>query len=107
MSPEVMAAIVVASSLGAWAFFMAYLRARPEAAPQVESSLIPSEASGGVAVAERAPKPRRPADEAAGVTRRQFLNRAYFAAVLVALGNFALASLDYPWPGGGRRPAAT
>ena len=35
------------------------------------------------------------------LTRRQFLNRAYFAAVLVALGNFALASLDYLWPRGG------
>lgn len=33
-----------------------------------------------------------------GVTRRQFLNRAYLAAVTVGVSNFALASLDYLLP---------
>jgi len=104
MSQTAMAVLIVLGSLAAWALFMAYVRTHPEAAPQVESSLIPSEATagaGGGTVAERTPRARRVVDEAAGVTRRQFLNRAYFAAVLVALGNFALASLDYLWPRGG------
>ena len=103
MSATGLAFLIVAASLAAWALFMAFVRARPEAAPQVESSLIPSPSAAGVGVVERAPRPRRPGDDAAGVTRRQFLNRAYFAAVLVALSNFALASLDYLWPraGGG------
>ncbi len=99
MTQTALAAVIVVVSLAAWALFMAFIRARPETAPQVESSLLPA---GGVAAAlERPVRPRSSADEAAGVTRRQFINRAYFAAVLVALSNFALASLDFLWPRGG------
>ena len=95
-----MAAVVVASSVVAWALFMAYLRARPEAAPRVESSLAPAQSavSAPGTIIERTPRPRSSANDVAGVTRRQFLNRAYVAAVLVGLFNFALASLDYLWP---------
>ena len=103
MSPTALAALIVVLTLAAWALFMSFLRARPEAAPQVESSLLPSGVPAASAIAvELTPRAlRSPADDAAGVTRRQFLNRAYFAAVLVALSNFALASLDYLWPRGG------
>jgi cytochrome b6-f complex iron-sulfur subunit len=104
MSQTAFAAVIVGASLVAWVLFMLYLRARPEAAPQVESSLMSPEASTGAAhgtVIDRMPRPRQSGVDAAGVTRRQFLNRAYFAAVAVALLNFALASLDYLWPRGG------
>ena len=101
MTPDLVAGGVVVVAVGAWAIFMAYLRARPEAAPPVESSLRIAAAGAPVAgsgMAERTPKPRSSAADVAGVTRRQFLNRAYLAAVLVGLSNFALASLDYLWP---------
>ncbi len=104
MSAQLLAAVVVAASVAAWAIFMAYLRVRPEAAPPVESSLMSAQSSTGAApgtVIERTPRARSSGNDAAGVTRRQFLNRAYFAAVLVGLSNFALASLDYLWPRGG------
>jgi cytochrome b6-f complex iron-sulfur subunit len=104
MSQTALAAVIVGGTLVAWALFILYLRARPEAAPQVESSLMSPQASTGAAhgtVIDRMPRPRQSGVDAAGVTRRQFLNRAYFAAVAVALLNFALASLDYLWPRGG------
>src|SRR5256886_16371463 len=104
MSQTALAAVIIGATLVAWALFMLYLRARPEAAPQVESSLMSPQSSTGAAhgtVIDRMPRPRQSGVDAAGVTRRQFLNRAYFAAVLVALSNFALASLDYLWPRGG------
>src|SRR6266700_3593047 len=102
MTQTAMAAVIVVVTLAAWALFMAYIRARPEAAPQVESSLM--RATGSAApgsVIEPTPRARRSGDDAAGVTRRQFLNRAYFAAIGVGLSNFALASLDFLWPRGG------
>src|SRR6266700_3917991 len=100
MRAQLMAAVVVAPSVVAWALFMAYLRARPEAAPRVESSLAPAQSavSAPGTIIERTPRPRSSANDVAGVNRRQFLNRAYVAAVLVGLFNFALASLDYLWP---------
>ena len=101
MTPDLLAGVVVVASVGAWAIFMAYLRARPEAAPPVESSLgvLPTGAPvAGSGIAERTPKPRSSTADAASATRRQFLNRAYVAAALVGLSNFALASLDYLWP---------
>ena len=101
MTPDLLAGGVVVASVGGWAIFTAYLRARPEAAPPVESSLRLRPTGAPVAtsgMAERTPKPRSSAADVAGVTRRQFLNRAYVAAVLVGLSNFALASLDYLWP---------
>src|SRR5436305_12045043 len=104
MSQTALAVVIVGVTLVAWALFMLYLRARPEAAPHVESSLMsPSSSTGAVpgTVIERSPRARRSGDDAAGVTRRQFLNRAYFAAVGIGLLNFALASLDFLWPRGG------
>ncbi|HEX9315387.1 MAG TPA: hypothetical protein VGA71_08290, partial [Actinomycetota bacterium] len=96
MTQTTLAAVIVGGTLVAWALFMLYLRARPEAAPQVESSLMSPQASTGAVpgtVIERSPRARRSGDDAAGVTRRQFINRAYFAAIAVGLLNFALASL--------------
>src|ERR1051326_1137703 len=110
MTQTTVAGIIVVVTLVAWALFMAYLRARPEAAPQVESSLMRTSGSAAPGtVVEPTPRARRSGDDAAGVTRRQFLNRAYFAAVAVGLLNFALASLDYLWPrgGGGLGPKIT
>src|SRR5204862_208471 len=86
MSQTTLAAVIVGGTLVAWALFMLYLRARPEAAPQVESSLMSPQASTGAVpgtVIERSPRARRSGDDAAGVTRRQFINRAYFAAIAV------------------------
>ncbi|HEU5001440.1 MAG TPA: Rieske 2Fe-2S domain-containing protein [Actinomycetota bacterium] len=91
MSIGSLVALIVFITLAAWVLFMVYLRAKPDAAPEIEGSIM---ASSG----ERNPRPRASFDDAAGVTRRQFLNRAYVAAVVVALGNFALASLDFLWP---------
>lgn len=91
MSIGSLVALIIFISLAAWALFMVYLRAKPDAAPTVEGSIT---APSG----EMNPRPRASFDDAAGVTRRQFLNRAYVAAVVVALGNFALASLDFLWP---------
>src|SRR5216683_4418587 len=87
MSAQLLAAVVVAASVAAWGIFMAYLRARPEAAPPVESSLMSAQSSTGAlpgTLVERTPRARSSGNDAAGVTRRQFLNRAYFAAVGVA-----------------------
>lgn len=95
MSVGSLVAIIIVVSLAAWLLFMLYLRSRPSAAPEVEGSIM-SPNSG-----EMAPRPRANFDETEGVTRRQFLNRAYATALGVALANFALASLDYLWPRGG------
>ena len=101
MTQTALAALIIVATVVAWGLFMAFIRANPNAAPKVESSLV-SATSGGSpgSVLERTPRPQG-GNDAAGVTRRQFLNRAYFAAVGVALANFALASLDYLWPRGG------
>jgi len=102
MTQTAMAGLIVAVTLAAWALFMAYIRARPEAAPQVESSLMRATGSAPPGtVLEPTPRARHSGEDAAGVTRRQFLNRAYFAAIGVGLLNFALASLDFLWPRGG------
>jgi hypothetical protein len=79
MSQTALAAVIIGASLVAWVLLLAYLRARPEAAPQVESSLTSS--SSGAApgtVIERMPRPRQSGVDAAGVTRRQFLNGRSF-----------------------------
>lgn len=100
MSPASLVVLIVVVSLAAWALFMAYLHAAPEAAPRVPGLMMatttlerPSGTTG-----DMSPRARRAFDDAASVTRRQFLNRAYVAAILVGLSNFALASLDYLWP---------
>ncbi|MGH2719219.1 MAG: Rieske 2Fe-2S domain-containing protein [Actinomycetota bacterium] len=82
--------LVLAAFAAAWILFFLYLRARPGAAPDIEDTLLrPRQAEL---------TPRVAPEDGAGVTRRQFLNRAYVAGVAVALSNFALASLDYLWP---------
>ena len=47
MSQTALAAVIVGGTLIAWALFMLYLRARPEAAPHVESSLMSPQSSTG------------------------------------------------------------
>lgn len=95
MSVGSLVAIIIFVSLAAWLLFMLYLRSRPSAAPEVAGSIMSPDS------AEMSPRARASFDDAAGVTRRQFLNRAYVTAVGVALANFALASIDYLWPRGG------
>lgn len=91
MSEGALVVLIIFISVGAWALFMVYLRAAPKSAPEIEDSIM---APGS----ELTPRPRQSFDDAAGVTRRQFLNRAYVAGIAVALTNFALASLDFLWP---------
>ncbi|MGH2768721.1 MAG: ubiquinol-cytochrome c reductase iron-sulfur subunit [Actinomycetota bacterium] len=107
MSPGLLAALVVAASVLAWVAFMGVLAmgARMTAAteaPAAEKGRVGGAATPqaypGAPPPEPEPKPRRKVDDAGGVTRRQFLNRAYFAAFGVAMLNFALASLDFVWP---------
>ncbi|MGH2704178.1 MAG: ubiquinol-cytochrome c reductase iron-sulfur subunit [Actinomycetota bacterium] len=110
MSPALLIAIVVGATLVAWLAFMAYVstgaraRAAAEArasAPDRERVLVGAGPRRGAPVYERAQpaRPRRRGEEdAASVTRRQFLNRAYLGAFTIGLANFGLASLDFLWP---------
>jgi cytochrome b6-f complex iron-sulfur subunit len=91
MSEGALVVLIVFITLAAWVLFMVYLRARPTAGPEIEESML---APGS----ELTPVPRRSFDDTAGVTRRQFINRAWVAGISVALVNFALASLDFLWP---------
>ena len=62
MSQTALAAVIVGGTLIAWALFMLYLRARPEAAPHVESSLMSPQSSTGAVpgtVIERSPRGER------------------------------------------------
>ncbi|HEY2667554.1 MAG TPA: ubiquinol-cytochrome c reductase iron-sulfur subunit [Actinomycetota bacterium] len=92
MSPTELAGVIIAVTVVSWLGLLVLLRTTSPAT-------VGSGSSGSLAARRR----RGARGDAAGVTRRQFLNRAYLAAVLVALANFALASLDYLWPrsGGG------
>jgi len=85
MTALTFAGMIVGVTVAAWGLFFASARGMVSA----------GESSGN---AEQLPWRRSAADDASGVTRRQFLNRAYVAAVLVGLSNFSLASLDYVWP---------
>src|SRR5216684_2572732 len=73
MTQTALAAVIVGVTLVAWALFMLYLRARPEAAPHVESSLMSPQSSTGAVpgtVIERSPRARRSGDDAAGGCRQ-------------------------------------
>lgn len=101
-NPFVLAGIVVAASIAAWVLFMAYVsmpsRRQELATPLPEKVLVGVGAEGAEGMVEPAPPPRRQKEEAEGVTRRQFINRAYVGALFVGLANFSLASLDFLWP---------
>lgn len=91
MSEGSLVVVVLAAAVAAWVLFFVYLRARPGSAPEIEDTVLRPRQQ------ELIPR-SAPVDDVTGVTRRQFLNRAYLAGVAVGLSNFALASLDYLWP---------
>lgn len=114
MSPQVVAGLVVVVSVAAWAAFMGYLflvkgrapeAAEEEAVEEREEALVGARAAEGAPgyvveldVPEPKPKPRRVEEDAEGVSRRQFLNKAWVASIWVGLLQFSAASLDFVWP---------
>ena len=111
MSPQTLAIIVVLVSLAAWGAFMAYTALAPKKAihgiglplppKEDEASAEPVEGVPHVAetaVPEARPRARRLEEDLQGVSRRQFLNRAWGVALLVSLGQFAMASIDFLYP---------
>ena len=112
MSPQVVAGLVIVASVAAWFAFLGYITLfrRREAeetipVPEPEAALAGATQAAGAAgyVRETAlpaakPRPRRPSEDAAGITRRQFLNRTWIAGILVGLAQFGMASLDFLYP---------
>ena len=86
MTPFDAALLVVVTTLAGWGVLSAWLWRRREAVGEKGAVDVP------------AAQPR--IEAARGVTRRQFLNRAYLTAIVVGLSNVALASLDFLWPRG-------
>lgn len=110
MSPQVIAGLVVVATILAWAGFMAYVvlgKKRPEEqfAEEPSQELVAARAVSGapgyvveLEVPEPAPRPRRVEEDVRGVTRRKFLNLAWFTALGIGTLNLTLASLDFMWP---------
>lgn len=110
MSPQIVAFLVVAASLAAWAAFLAVIVLGKRRGAEVETeereeALVGAAAAAGapayvleLEVPEPAPKPRRVEEDVAGVSRRQFLNRSWVTALLIGAANFGMASLDFLWP---------
>jgi cytochrome b6-f complex iron-sulfur subunit len=111
LSPELVAGIVVVASVGAWALFLGYLfvvkgsgviekEAPAETAEVLVSAGVQAEGAPSYVVELDVPepKPRRIDDDAQGVTRRQFLNRAWVGSLMVGLVQFGAASIDFLWP---------
>ncbi|MGH2812001.1 MAG: ubiquinol-cytochrome c reductase iron-sulfur subunit [Actinomycetota bacterium] len=112
MSPQVLAGLVVIISVAAWLGFLGYITLfrRREAeeevpVPEPEEALVGATQAQGApayvvetAAPEPRPKPRRPEEDVQGVTRRQFLNRAWVAAILVGFAQFSMASLSFLYP---------
>lgn len=107
MSAGVVAGLVVAVSLAAWAAFMAFLAlgGKRHLAEAEEEEVLEGAAVAGtpgyvveLATPEPKPKARRVEDDAAGVTRRQFLNRGLSVGLLTGLAQFSIASLDFLFP---------
>lgn len=106
MTPLQAAVLVVAATLSGWGILWASfwrrretLKAKGTLAPATalpEASVRPGQPSAR----DHVPPARQRSEAARGVTRRQFLNRAYVAAILAGLSNVALASLDFLWPRG-------
>lgn len=111
MSPQVLAGLVIAVSVAAWFGFLGYITLfrRKEAegtipVPEAEAGLAGATPAPGAAgyvleapVARRE-RARRPEEDAQGITRRQFLNRAWVTSILVGLAQFSMASLDFLYP---------
>lgn len=112
MTPPVVAGLVIAVSVAAWLGFLGYLTLfrRKEAdvelpVPEPEAALVGAKPAEGApsyvletAPPEPRPKARRPEEDAQGITRRQFLNRAWVTGVFVGLAQFSMASLDFLYP---------
>ena len=107
MTPFQAAALVVVATLAGWGVLGTWLWRRREALEAkgtfAAGATVPEAPAraGQPWPREHVPPMRQRSDAARGVTRRQFLNRAYLAAILAGLSNFALASLDFLWPRGG------
>jgi cytochrome b6-f complex iron-sulfur subunit len=112
MSPQLLAGLVVVLSVAAWGAFLAYTTLGARRHKEMEEAVAapaPEPALTSVAVpgappylreieAPRLPKPRRPEEDVQGVSRRQFLNRAYVTGILVGLAQFSIASIDFLYP---------
>lgn len=113
MSPQLLAGVVVIVSVAAWAAFLAYTTLGSRRQKELEELPVPEpeEALVGAPVAPGAPayvrevpaerirkRLARPDQDAHGMTRRQFLNRTWVGGMLVFLGQFTLASLDFLYP---------
>jgi cytochrome b6-f complex iron-sulfur subunit len=111
MSPQLIAGLVIAVSVAAWFGFLGYITLfrRKEAegfipVPEPEAALAgatPAPGAAGYVLEAPVPRrarPRRPEEDAQGITRRQFLNRAWVTGILVGLAQFSLASLDFLYP---------
>ncbi|HLF69581.1 MAG TPA: ubiquinol-cytochrome c reductase iron-sulfur subunit [Actinomycetota bacterium] len=109
MSPNVITALVVIVSLGAWALFMAYTALGAKKGSHGIGIPLPEPVEGTVPI-EGAPgfmrettvsankKARRTDAELQGVSRRQFLSKAWVGGIIVAFAQFGLASLDFLYP---------
>ena len=94
MSAQVLAFLIVLASAAAWGIFMVYSSTLPK---NRSASPAAAGAADGLDVPERRPNPMV-VEDLKDVSRRQFLNRALGATLLVALGQFALASIDFLYP---------
>lgn len=115
MSPALAAAIVVVISVAGWAAFLLYLflgkgrapaaTSQPDTVDEREEALVGAQQAEGAPsyvveldVPEPKPVKRDLKDDTQGVTRRQFLNRAWVTGMIVGLAQFGAASLDFLWP---------
>lgn len=114
MSPQVLAGLVVLFSIVAWGVFMAYTALGGKRTPTGDHAIgvpLPGKPVEGTVAVEGAPshvrelpvdapKPRasRIEEDLQGVSRRQFLTRAWVGGIIVAFAQFGLASLDFLYP---------
>jgi cytochrome b6-f complex iron-sulfur subunit len=111
MSPATIVLIVVGVSVLIFAFFVINItilrdrkqrKARVASAPPAEVAATPqssAEPAPEVTVAKVPPAQLKPlTPEQLGVSRRQFLNRAWTASFSAFLGFFGMSSLSFLWP---------
>ena len=103
MTPVQFALFVVLLSVAAWVPFVAMSFVRTRFRPQTsELAVYAVGSSPGTATETRPdvpePLPKMKTPGVSDVSRRQFLNRGMAITALVALGQFALASLDFLYP---------
>lgn len=104
MSPTLVAILVVIASLGAWFLFIGYTAFASKTKKHEFGVPLPEAAPEGAEPVPGAPgylrqRPtRRAAEDVNGVSRRQFLNRAWATAMFSGLTAFGLVSLDFLFP---------